>query len=159
MNPLNKYTVLLILSICSISPLFGQTWIQKSFSQAIESVMMRQYIEDSSLNNKFQPVDKNAVPTIGPHDFVQKINNSYRFPNDAVDHKVEGYVEVRFYVDENGNAMDYKIVQDLGYGTGPELVKRLKTHESWFPAKYKGKDIGVWINYVLYLNFRDLTIN
>ncbi|WP_313514498.1 energy transducer TonB [Sphingobacterium sp.] len=121
--------------------------------------MMRQYIEDSSLTNKFQPVDKNAVPTIGPYDFVQKINNSYRFPNDAVDHKVEGYVEVRFYVDEKGNAMDYKIVQDLGYGTGPELVKRLNTHESWFPAKYKGKDIGVWINYVLYLNFRDLTIN
>lgn len=158
MNHINKSIALLFLSLSTVTPLFGQSWIERSIRLGKESLTIRQYIEDPKLANWFQPVDENAIPTIGIEELTKRLGKTYIFPEEAIFQKVKGFVEVRFYVDKNGKVLDYILVQDLGYETGSRLVKFFKENESWIPATYKGKNVGVWINFVLFLNFRDLTI-
>ena len=58
-----------------------------------------------------------------------------------VNAKFKGTLEVSFIVDLQGKLIDFKIINDLGFGIGDELKRVLTEGPNWSPAKLKNGTI------------------
>ncbi len=58
-----------------------------------------------------------------------------------VNAKFKGTLEVSFIVDLQGKLIDFKIINDLGFGIGDELKRVLNEGPNWSPAKLKNGTI------------------
>lgn len=75
----------------------------------------------------------------GLNKFYEFINANYRLPEVP---GLRGEVKVSFIINEDGSIGDFKIIQNLGYGTGEELIRVLKTTgNKWSPAVKDGKPV------------------
>lgn len=80
--------------------------------------------------------------------FYDYIFNNYRLPDVP---GLKGRVVVDFVINEDGSVSDFKIIEDLGYGTAKELIRVLKTTQGkWTPGTKDGKPVKT--NYSLPLN-------
>ncbi|MFC3334303.1 energy transducer TonB [Flavobacterium palustre] len=71
----------------------------------------------------------------------QYIAYNYRMPDVS---GLKGKVVVDFVIDEKGDIGDFKIVDDLGYGTAEELIRVLKrTQGKWKPTFKDGNPVKV----------------
>lgn len=52
-----------------------------------------------------------------------------------------GKVFVEFVVEKDGSLTDIKVVRDLGFGTGQEAIRMLKTVPKWTPGEQNGKKV------------------
>jgi len=66
-----------------------------------------------------------------------------RYPNAALENKVEGYVILSFKIGTNGKVNDIKILKGLGSGCDEEAVRVAKKMPDWEPAHKDGKAIEV----------------
>ena len=48
-----------------------------------------------------------------------------------------------FIVEKDGSLSDLKVIRDLGYGTGKEAIRTLKTSPKWIPGKQNDKPVRV----------------
>ena len=82
------------------------------------------------------------------------ITNNIEYPQDAIDNNVEGVVNVRFGVDENGNISNVSTIGNkLGHGLEEEAIRVVSKMPKWTPGQVKGKNVKTWrtlpINYKL----------
>ncbi len=56
---------------------------------------------------------------------------------------VDGFVIVRFVVDEKGKAMNHTVDEDPGYGMGEAALKAVKKFGKWVPGKNRGVAVKV----------------
>ncbi|MGK4566019.1 energy transducer TonB [Flavobacterium sp. 3HN19-14] len=59
------------------------------------------------------------------------------------DEEVKGKVIVQFVVEKDGSLTDIKVVRDLGYGTGAEAIRVLKSAPKWKPGIQNGRAVRV----------------
>lgn len=71
----------------------------------------------------------------GMMSFYQFIGKNYKTPNIQ---GLNGKVFVTFVVDKDGSLNNFKILRDVGYGTGEEAIRVLQKAEKWIPGKTKG---------------------
>ncbi len=68
-----------------------------------------------------------------------------KYPKEARRKGLEGFVVVRFLVDEKGFLSNIQAVRDLGLGTSEEVERVFglmnEMEERWIPAKLRGKPI------------------
>lgn len=76
--------------------------------------------------------------------FYKYVQKNYRVPE--VDDDVSGNVIVNFVVERDGSLTDIKVVRDLGYGTGKEAIRMLKSATKWKPGIQNGKSVRVSYN-------------
>ncbi|MBC8643760.1 energy transducer TonB [Flavobacterium lindanitolerans] len=76
--------------------------------------------------------------------FYAYVKKNYRIPE--VDDDVSGNVIVNFVVEKDGSLTDIKVVRDLGYGTGKEAIRMLKSAPKWKPGIQNGKAVRVSYN-------------
>lgn len=76
--------------------------------------------------------------------FSKYVQKNYRVPE--VDDDVSGNVIVNFVVERDGTLTDIKVVRDLGYGTGKEAIRMLKSAPKWKPGIQNGKPVRVSYN-------------
>jgi protein TonB len=89
----------------------------------------------------------------GPGAWARFLNRNLRYPNDAQDQGIQGFVEVRFIVDKEGKVSDVEAV------SGPvelraEAIRVIKKSGNWTPAiqngnkvkSYKRQPIGFKLN-------------
>jgi protein TonB len=69
-----------------------------------------------------------------------------RYPNEAMEHKVEGEVIISFKIDGNGNISEPKSLKSLGYGCDEEAINVVRKMPQWIPAEKNGKKIAVIYN-------------
>ena len=75
----------------------------------------------------------------GLNKFYEYINKNYKLPDVQ---GLKGKVKVSFVINEDGSLSDYKIIDDLGYGTAKELIRVLKSSSNkWSPAVKDGKPV------------------
>ena len=75
----------------------------------------------------------------GLNKFYEYINKNYRLPDVP---GLTGKVKISFVINEDGRLSDYKIIDDLGYGTAKELIRVLKSSSNkWSPALKDGKPV------------------
>lgn len=76
--------------------------------------------------------------------FGKYVQKNYRVPE--VDSDISGNVLVSFVVERDGSLTDIKVIRDLGYGTGKEAIRMLKSAPKWKPGIQNGKAVRVAYN-------------
>jgi protein TonB len=69
------------------------------------------------------------------YNFVQK---NYQMPDEE---GLKGKVYVTFVVEKDGSLTDIKVLRDIGYGTGKEAIRVLKSTPKWNPGEQNGKKV------------------
>ena len=62
------------------------------------------------------------------------ITKNLRYPQQAIDSKIEGYVFVSFVVEKNGKISNIRVLKDIGGGCGDEAVRIIKAMPRWKPG-------------------------
>lgn len=86
----------------------------------------------------------------GEEGLRKHIMRNFRVPN--LKKTIKGEIITEFIVETDGSISDIKIIQDLGYGLGDEVVRVLKRAKKWTPAIKNNK-------YVRYKNVFPLKLN
>ncbi|MGV6944846.1 energy transducer TonB [Sphingobacterium kyonggiense] len=79
-------------------------------------------------------------------DFRKEVATLYTIPKKAQEAQVQGTLNATFDIDKEGKMINIQIVNDLGYGTGDELVRvltQLAKKRKWKPATKNGEPVVV----------------
>ncbi len=76
----------------------------------------------------------------GLEKFYKFVANNYRTPEED---GLKGKVFVTFVVEKDGSLTDIKVIRDIGYGTGKEAIRVLKSSPKWNPGEQNGKKVRV----------------
>jgi len=81
-------------------------------------------------------------------------NNKLKYPEQALENKVEGLVFVRFTVNEFGGIEDPMIMRSVGFGCDEEAIRLVESmnemEESWIPGKQEGELVKVFYDISIY---------
>lgn len=58
--------------------------------------------------------------------FEKFIQENLKYPDEAIENKIEGFVLLNAKVDDNGNVIEAKVVKGLGYGCDEEALRLAK---------------------------------
>lgn len=87
---------------------------------------------------------------------LKYVYSNLKYPEEAVNHKIEGMNAVQFVVNENGSVSDIAVVKDIGYGCGEESKRIIESmnemEDKWKPGEQRGKPVKVL--YTLIIRFK-----
>lgn len=88
-------------------------------------------------NNKhpYKILTEKADYKNGMQDFYRFIGKNYRCPSVQ---GLKGKVYITFIVETDGSLSEFKILRDIGHGTGEEAIRVLRKSEKWIPGKMRG---------------------
>ena len=66
--------------------------------------------------------------------FYKFVGENYKTPKTPEDVKLTGKVYLTFIIEADGNLSNFKVLRDIGYGTGEEAVRVLKSSPKWNPG-------------------------
>ncbi len=67
--------------------------------------------------------------------FYKFVGENFTVPETPKDVKLVGKVYAAFIIETNGEISNIKILRDIGYGTGEEVIRVLKLSPKWIPGK------------------------
>jgi periplasmic protein TonB len=76
----------------------------------------------------------------GIEKFYGFVGKNYQVPEEE---GLKGKVFVSFVVEKDGSLTDIKVIRDIGYGTGKEAIRVLKSCPRWNPGEQNGKKVRV----------------
>ena len=77
---------------------------------------------------------KLAEPAGGRKAYDRYLENSLRYPFEALSKKIKGRVTVKFTVRTDGALNEFSVVKSLGYGCDEEVLRLVKEGPSWSPT-------------------------
>jgi TonB family protein len=83
----------------------------------------------------FDPVVELAEPVGGRRAYKAYLQQSIRYPEQALNNKVEGRVTVQFTLEPNGSLKDFRVLKGLGYGCDDEVIRLIKEGPKWNPSR------------------------
>lgn len=92
---------------------------------------------EGEIHNVSELTENPSYPE-GIENFYKFIALNYKAPTEA---NLKGKVYVTFIVEVDGSLNDFKILRDIGYGTGEEAVRVLKLSPKWNPGKVNGEAV------------------
>ncbi|MCF0209637.1 MAG: energy transducer TonB, partial [Bacteroidaceae bacterium] len=72
-------------------------------------------------------------------ELVVWLNKNIMYPNDAINRKIKGAVEVGFFIEKDGSLTDFKVVKSAHTLLDEEALRVCKQMPKWKPGKIKGK--------------------
>ena len=72
----------------------------------------------------------------GLEKFYKFIGKNFQVPEEE---GLKGKIFVTFVVEKDGSLTDIKVLRDIGYGTGKEAIRVLKSCPKWNPGEQNGK--------------------
>ena len=94
-------------------------------------------IDDNNIYNTAGIEVKPDFPG-GLEKFYKFIGKNFQVPEEE---GLKGKVFVTFVVEKDGLLSDIKVLRDIGYGTGNEAVRVLKSSPRWEPGEQNGKKV------------------
>ncbi|MGL2962191.1 energy transducer TonB [Flavobacterium sp. RSB2_4_14] len=76
----------------------------------------------------------------GLEKFYKFIGKNFQVPEEE---GLKGKIFVTFVVEKDGSLTDIKVIRDIGYGTGKEAMRVLKSCPRWNPGEQNGKKVRV----------------
>ncbi|NOS55073.1 MAG: energy transducer TonB [Cyclobacteriaceae bacterium] len=116
-----------VASAQSIAPID----LEPDLAQLSEVVVTGAAARDDS---QTPPVVRLAEPAGGRKAYDKYLENSLRYPVEAVTKKIKGRVTVKFTVRTDGTLDEFSVVKSLGYGCDEEVVRLVKEGPSWSPT-------------------------
>lgn len=102
-----------------------------------ESVATTDEIKSDSDEKVFETASVEIAPNYagGLKKFYEFIGKNFRMPDVQ---GLNGKVVVSFIVDKDGTLTGFKVIKDIGHGTGEEAIRVLKLSPKWAPATQSG---------------------
>lgn len=76
----------------------------------------------------------------GLEKFYKFVGNNFQVPDEE---GLKGKIFVTFVVEKDGSLTDIKVIRDIGYGTGKEAMRVLRSCPRWNPGEQNGKKVRV----------------
>lgn len=94
----------------------------------------------------FSIVEEEASYPGGYDALMEFLAKNIQYPEKAKKMGVKGKVFVTFIVEKDGSISDIKVLRDIGYGCGEEVIRVIKLMPKWKPAKQRGKAVRQQFN-------------
>ena len=107
-------------------------------------------VQDSVFNTTI--LDKSPEYIGGMQLFYKFVGENFTISDEAIKEKISGKVFITFIVEKDGSLSNFKILRDIGYGTGEESVRVLKLSPKWKPGEIKGKPVRVQFSLPITVN-------
>lgn len=118
-----------------------------TFEENYENGKLIQGYSKDSLNNKYPYTDDNFMKQPdypnGVNALRVYIGNNYQYPREAIQNKVKGTIKVSFVINRDGEMVELKVDEDLGFGTGHAAISVLKRAKKWKPGIMRGVPVNV----------------
>lgn len=76
---------------------------------------------------------------------MQFLRNNIKYPQPALQSKIQGKVYISFIVEKNGTLSNIKVLQGIGGGCDEEALRVTKLMPRWKPGKTQGREVRVVI--------------
>ncbi|WP_051872899.1 energy transducer TonB [Flavobacterium chungangense] len=144
---------LILILICFIQNIFSQHKEVKKSQDDLRDNLKNYKKEEIILdeNHIYNTAGLEILPSFpgGTFKFHQFISKKYKKPNKQP--SLQGKIFATFVIEKNGTLNDIKIVYDIGFGTGDELLRVLKLSPKWKPGKQNNKEVRTLYSLVFYL--------
>lgn len=88
----------------------------------------------------------------GVEAFYQFIAKNFKTPEEE---GLNGKILTTFVIEIDGSISDVKVLQDIGYGSGAEVIKVLSMSKKWIPAKLNGIPVRVLYQFPITIQSAD----
>lgn len=134
---------LILILICFVQNTFSQT-TKKDDILTIDEPINTTPPQGTIPNDDYQIYNTAGIEVkpefpgglIGFDSFIKR---NYKNPTD----NLKGKIYVTFIIEKDGSLSDIKILRDIGYGTGAEAIRVLKTSPKWTPGIQNNKQVRV----------------
>ncbi len=96
---------------------------------------------DNTKNCTFQALNKHC-------------REQMEYPQEAADNGIEGMVQTRFVIDEEGKVTNVQVVEGIGYGCDEEAVRLIGSLPAWTPGKQGGVPVKVQMEIPVHFKLR-----
>jgi TonB family protein len=143
------------------------TKVPKQYTEYVnlynDTIKFNSYIDSIIKENKFCSLDTNGAyqkfwsdsPATfkgGVSELFKFIYTTMRYPSISRELNVQGYVRVKFLINEDGGICNLDFSTRSGYGLTEEAIRIMKLMPNWNPATFKGKPAKSY--YVLPITFK-----
>lgn len=81
------------------------------------------------------PMVEPAMPDGGKKAFKEYLEKNLKYPEQALNHKVEGRVTVQFTVEATGGISNFTVLKGLGFGCEEEVIRLIQSGPKWRPTR------------------------
>ncbi|MFM9838517.1 MAG: TonB family protein [Cyclobacteriaceae bacterium] len=81
-----------------------------------------------------EPVIKEAQPAGGRKAYDKYLDNSLRYPVEALTNNIKGKVTIKFTVRTDGALDEFSVVKSIGHGCDEEVIRLVKEGPKWSPT-------------------------
>lgn len=81
------------------------------------------------------PLIEMAAPAGGRKAYKQYLEQGLRYPEQALNNKIEGKVTVQFTIESNGKVGEFQVLKGIGYGCDEEVIRLIKEGPRWVPTR------------------------
>nr|WP_315151749.1 M56 family metallopeptidase [uncultured Flavobacterium sp.] len=122
----------------------------KDVNQPVETKAIN--IQNNEIHSLAHVSDKPTFPG-GIEKFYQFVGTNFKTPSEP---NLKGKIYITFIIEKDGSLSDFKILRDIGYGTGDEAVRVLKLSPKWIPGKIDGNPVKVMYSLPITIQSADL---
>ena len=105
----------------------------------ISSATVAQQVTQNDSIFKISDVDQKPEYEGGIENFYKFVAKNFRVPEEDV----EGKIIIAFTIEKDGTLTNFKLIQDIGFGTGAEMLDLIKKSPRWNPGKKDGQTVRV----------------
>lgn len=77
------------------------------------------------------------------------VNENLQYPEYALKNGVEGSCVVSCVVEKDGSLTNFKLIRNVGAGTGEEALRVIKLLPNFQPGKQRGETVRVQMNFIV----------
>lgn len=102
-------------------------------------------VDNSNTDSVYNVADTETKPTFpgGMSEFYKFVAENFKISGEAAKIKLKGKVYITFMIEKDGSLSEFRILRDIGYGTGAEAVRVLKLSPTWIPGTVNNKPVRV----------------
>lgn len=90
-------------------------------------------------------VDKMPQYGSGLMDYFKYLNDSLKYPMEAIENRIEGVVNIQFKVEKDGSLSNLKVTKSVHPLLDQEAIRLISSMPAWNPATRNGKPIAAYI--------------
>ncbi len=110
--------------------------MEEDISQLSEVVVVGYTSAQESVDTEKEPnIYQLAEPEGGRKAFKKYLVDNMRYPEQAIENKIQGKVTIQFTVQQSGVLNDFKVVKGLGYGCDEEVIRLIRQGPKWTPTR------------------------
>lgn len=89
------------------------------------------------------PIEKWPVFLGGEEALFKFLEDSIKYPQNAIDAGIEGTVHTIFIVERDGSITNVKILRGIGYDCDEEAIRLVSSMPNWIPGTIMGKPVRI----------------